>query len=314
MRRPLLDFHLTTEQLTQMFAPSNEVTVRSWEKRWMENVVANLQLHPKPVPMRALLTEVNHHVSLVCGAGPSLRKLKKRAHLIPPNWGIICVDSAVQAVLEAGLKPTMVVSMDGDQVGHDSFGEKVIQGFTSLGEHHPEVPVVLDIVCCPGVTELVKKPVWFRSIGDGDHIVTKYVNRECPDVTQMGHGGNVGSVCLILSKFWCFSRHVVIIGFDSSMQEGTSRTGYWHGAAMPERHQFIEVVDIYGRPLITMANLHNYKWWADHFCYQNDDVEWINANDGGFLGVRDPASNFNHFKYLTLEQAVDHLKDHGEDD
>lgn len=314
MRRALHDFHLTPEELTRMFGPSNEVTVRSWEKIWLNNIVENLQLHPHPVPMRSLITQVNRHVSLVLGAGPSLRKLKKRAHLVPPEWGIVCVDSAVLAVLEAGLKPTLVVSMDGDQRGLESYGGVVIEGFKRLRETYPETPVVLDLVCCPGVSELVENPVWFRGISDGTHIVTKYADQQCPEVDQMGHGGNVGSVCMILSKFWCFSRHCVLMGFDSSMQEGTKRGGYWHGADMPDHHLYLDVCDIYGRPIVTMANLHNYKWWADHFCYMNNDVEWINANDGGFLGVKDPACNFNHFTYLTLDKAVEYLKDHGEDD
>ena len=314
MRRPQQEFHLTPDDLTRMFGPSNDITVKSWEKRWLDNIVANLQLHPHPVPMRSLLTKVNKHVALVCGAGPSLRKLKKRAHLIPPEWGIVCVDSAVGAVLDAGLKPTLVVSMDGDQTGLDSYGEAVIQGFTKLSSVAPDTPVVLDLVCCPGVSELVQNPYWFRAVGDGQHIVTRYANQQCPDVDQMGHGGNVGSVCMILAKFWCYARHCVLIGFDSAMKEGTTRNGYANGVEMPDHHAYMEVCDIYGRPITTMANLHNYKWWADHFCHMNDDVEWINANDGGFLGVKDPGSNFSHFKYLTLEQAVDHLRDHGEDD
>jgi len=188
MRRALEDFHLTADDLTQMFGASNEITVTSWEKRWLDNIVANLQLHPHPVPMRSLLTKVNRHVSLVCGAGPSLRKLKKQAHLIPKEWGVVCVDSAVKAVIEAGLEPTLVISMDGDQTGNDSFGEAAVEGFKLLAETYPETPVVLDLVCCPGISELVENPVWFRSASDGTHIVPKYANQQCPQVDQMGHG------------------------------------------------------------------------------------------------------------------------------
>ena len=314
MRCTLVEFDITPAQLDQMFAGSNELTVKSWEKRWMDNLVANLQLHPRPRPMKELLTQINYHVSLVCGAGPSLRKLRKRAPLIPPTWGIICVDSALKSVLDAGLRPSLVVSMDGDQSGVDSFGGIIQEGFDMLASMFPETPVLLDLVACPSIVEKVHNPFFFRSCGDPAHILGRYVMRECPWVDQMGHGGNVGSVCLIMAKFYCFSRHVVLIGLDSAMQEGTKRGGYWYGAEMPEHHQYVEVADIHGRPVTTMANLHNYKWWNDHFCYTNDDVEWINANDGGFLGVHGPMSRFNHFKYLTLEKAVDHLRDHGEDD
>jgi hypothetical protein len=310
MRRELVEFNVTSEQLDQMFGPSNDLTVASWKNRWLDNVIDNLRLVPHPRPMNELLTNINSHVTLACGAGPSLRKLKKVAPKIPPEWGIIATDYSLLAVLEAGLKPSLVVSMD----GHQETEPDLLKGFEMMNELFPETPVVLDIVVCPSVTELVKNPFFFRSMGPHKNLINRFVMQECGHIDQMGHGGNVGSVCCILSKFYCYARHVVLIGYDSSMKEGTTRGNYWNGKVAGNGHQYIQVADIYGRPIWTMANLHNYKWWLDHFCHMNDDVEWINANDGGFLGVCGPAQNYKHFKYLPLEHAVEHLKDHGEDD
>ena len=204
-------------------------------------------------------------------------------------------------------------SHDPVQIDEDSFGAIALRGFDELAKVHPDVPVILDLVVCPSIAKRVKNPYWFRSAGDPEHMVTRYVNRECPQVDQLAHGGNVGSMAMILAKFWCFSRHVCILGYDSSFKEGTKSNGYWYNADMPQRHHFVDVVDIYGRPITTMMNLHNYKWWAEHFCWFNDDVEWINCNDGGFLGVASPVENYNHFKYMPLEMAVEYLKDHSED-
>ena len=310
MRRPTTEFNLTTQDLEKMFGPSNDLTVKSWEKRWMSNIVENLNVHPNPRPMNQLLTKINKHTSLVCGAGPSLRKLKKRAHLIPSYWGIVVTDHALLAVLEAGIKPTLVCTMD----GHQETEPAIIEGFKRLAEEHPDVPVLVDLVACPSVVELIKEPYWFRSCGDPAHILGRYVNRECPHVDRMGHGGNVGSVCAIMAKFFMYSKHVIFIGMDKAMQEGTSRLGYWHGYIMPDEHQYVSVADIYGRPITTMANLHNYKWWLEHFTYTNDDVEWIISNDGGFLGVASASHNFNHWKFATLDEAVEYLHGHDEID
>ena len=310
MRRKLVEFNVSVEQLDQMFGPSNELTVESWKKRWLDNVVENLNIVTHPRPMNELLTQLNSHVILACGAGPSLRKLKRAAPLIPPNWGIVTTDYGLLAVLQAGLKPTLVISMD----GHQETEPDLLEGFNQLNELHPDVPVILDIVTCPSVVEQVKNPFFFRSMGPHENFLNRYVMKEVPHIDQMGHGGNVGSVCCIMAKFYCYARHVVLIGFDSAMKEGTTRGNYWNEKVAGNDHQYIQVADIYGRPIWTMANLHNYKWWLDHFCWCNNDVEWINANDGGFLGVCDPVSNYNHFTYLPLEKAVEHLKDHSEDD
>ena len=294
MRRPLVEFNVTEEQLGKMFAPSNELTTQSWEKIWMENVVQNLNICPNPRPMLELVNNVNKHIAFAVGAGPSLRKLKKHAPGIHPDWGILTTDHSLKAVLEAGLKPTIVVTMD----GHQKTEDVILEGFDMLAATFPETPVAVDLVCCPSVTEKIKNPFWFRNVGPSEHIISRYVQREAPQVSLMGHGGNVGSVCAIMAKFICFARHVVLIGMDCAMKEGTKRDGYWYGRIMPETHQYVDFSDIYGRPITTMANLHNYKWWMDHFCYQNDDVEWINANDGGFLGVCSATQNYNHYKYI----------------
>lgn len=308
--RRLIDFNLSSEQLESMFGPSNDLTIRSWEKRWMDNLVTNLNTYPVPETASKLIGQVTRHTSLVCGAGPSLRKLKRHASKIPPYWGIVATDHSLLGVLEAGLKPTLVCTMD----GHQETEPVILEGFKRLAAEHPDVPVLVDLVCCPSVVELLSNPFFFRSCGDPAHILGKVVNRECPHVDQMGHGGNVGSVCTIVSKFFMYSRHIVLIGMDFAMAAGTNRDGYWYGREMPDEHSYLPVGDIYGRPLQTMANLHNYKWWQDHFCYQNDSVEWIIANDGGFLGVAGPTDNYNHYKYLPLDKAIEYLSGHDEHD
>jgi hypothetical protein len=294
-----------------MFAPSNELTIKSWRQRWLSNIVENLNIHPVPVSLSALHTKVNHHVSMVFGAGPSLRKLQKRAHLIPSHWGLLVTDHALKAVIEAGLKPTLVITMDGEQ----DTEPVILEGFDLLAKEYPETPVLIDLVCCPSIVERVKTPFFWRTgPGDTKYLMERYIRRECSHLTRLGHGGNVGSVAMIMAKFVCYSRHVVLMGLDFAMREGTTRGGYWYPREMPDRHQYVDVVDIYGRPLVTMANLHNYKWWSEHFCATNNDVEWIIANDGGYLGVHSPTHNFDHYTYLPLDKAVEHLADELEDD
>lgn len=310
MRRPLVEFNVSSDQLEQMFAPSNVLTTESWRRRWLDNVVENLNMHPEPKPMRELMTQINRHISWVIGAGPSIRRLKRYGKDFDPSWGYVVTDHGLLQTLESGLKPTLVVTMD----GHQETESAILDGFDLLAQVSPETPVLVDLVCCPSVVEKIKNPYFFRGVGNEESQLTKYIKQQVPKIDMMGHGGNVGSVCLVMAKFFCFSRHVGIIGLDSAMQEGTKRVGYYHGYVMPENHQYIDVSDIYGRPIVSMANLHNYKWWADHFCFYNDDVEWVNANDGGFLGVCNGNQNYDHFKYLTLPQAIAYFKEHGEED
>ncbi len=317
MHRKLVPFPLTEDDLLRLFGPSNDLTITSWDERWLYNVELNLKRYPQPRPAAALLYDVpNYHTLLVCGAGWTLRKLKPYAHMIPPSWGIVCADRAVSFVIDCGLTPSLVVTMDGDQteepIMHEAF-RKLRWVF-----RRTPVPVLADLVCCPTITHQLDNPFWFRSMTPDRALAMRYLRQWEVDTKQgidyIGHGGNVGSVCTIAAKYFLYARHIVLIGFNFSMCEGTRDVDTWEHRTLTDKHQYIDVCDIYGRPVRTIANLHNYRVWQEAFIRDNPDVEWINANDGGYLGVHDPTSNYDHYTYETLPQAIKRLGEHGLED
>lgn len=315
MRRPLIEFPLTADDMNKLFAPSNELTVKSWDHIWLRNIQRNLELYPKPHPATKLITEEpNFHTVLVCGAGWTLRKLKKYADQIPKSWGIICSDRALNFLLECGLEPSLVVTMDGDQTDQPLMQE----AFDRL-KGYPQIPTLVDMVACPTIVNKLRRPFFFRSMTDDTATSTIFLREHCEKngipLDQLGHGGNVGSLCTIVAKFFYYARHVVLIGMNFSFCEGTDNKDTWEEREIdPTKSQIVGVSDMYGRPIKTMANLHNYRTWQEYFSHTNDDVEWINANDGGYLGVHNPEVNYSHYTYETLPQAIARLGDHGLED
>ena len=313
MRRPLIEFPLTQEDLNRLFAPSNELTVRSWDDIWLRNIQRNLELYPKPYPAtRLIVEEPNFHTMMVCGAGWTLRKLKAHADKIPKSWGIICADRALGFLLDCGLEPNLVVTMDGDQLDQPHMQE----AFKRLRYGYPKVPTLVDLVACPTITHQLRRPYFFRSMTDEEAKSTKFLREYMAQnnmaMDQLGHGGNVGSLCTIIAKYFYYARHVVLIGMNFSFVEGTRNKDTWeHREVDEDKHQTIDVSDMYGRPIRTMANLHNYRTWQEYFTHTNEDIEWINANDGGYLGVHNPEYNYNHYTYENLPQAIERLGDHG---
>lgn len=317
MRRKLVEFPLTPDQLGELFKGSNELTVDSWDDRWLDNVQRNLYMHPVPNPCSGMLySEPNYHTMMVCGAGWTLRKLKPYAADVPKSWGIISTDRALMPLLEWGLKPCLVVTMDGNQEDMP----QMQAAFERLAAEHPDVPVLTDLVTCPSIVKKIRRPYFFRSMTDERAKAMVHLRKyleDNPDVKldQIGHGGNVGSVCTIVAKYFYYARHVVLTGFNFSMAEGTRNVDSWEAHPVDEaKHSLIDVSDLYGRPIRTMANLHNYRTWQEYFCYTNDDIEWVNCNDGGFLGVHSAEANYNHYTYETIPQAIARLGDHGLED
>lgn len=317
MRRPLVEFPLKPDDMNKLFGPSNDLTVKSWDDRWLDNLQRNLYLHPVPRPCSLLVTEQpNYHTVMVCGAGWTLLKLKPYAAQIPKSWGIFATDRSLAFLLDLGIKPSLVVTMDGNQEDHP----KMQAAFDRLAVEHPDVPVLVDLVTCPTIVKRIKNPYFFRSSTDETAKAMIYLREYLeanPDVKldQIGHGGNVGSVACIIAKYFFYMRHAVLVGFNFSMAEGTNNIDSYEMVPIDEtQHSFANVSDVYGRPIRTLANLHNYRTWQEYFCYSNDDVEWVNCNDGGFLGVHDPSSNYDHFTYETLPEAIKRLGDHGLED
>lgn len=317
MRRPLVEFPLTPDEMNKLFAPSNELTIDSWDDRWLDNIQRNLYVHPVPPPASKLIhEEPNFHTVMVCGAGWTLRKLRKYAADIPKSWGVVASDRSLAFLLDCGIKPSLVVTMDGDQEAQP----KMQEAFDRLAKEYPDVPTLVDLVCCPTIVQKIKRPYFFRSMTDERakamvHLREYLANNPDVKLDQIGHGGNVGSVCTIVSKYFLYARHIVLIGMNFCMAEGTRNTDTWEMVPIDEtKHHMVDVSDLYGRPIRTMANLHNYRTWQEYFCYSNDDVEWVNCNDGGYLGVHDASANYNHFTYETLPQAIARLGDHGLED
>jgi hypothetical protein len=314
INRARVRFPVESIDFAKLFAGSNQLTIASWEDRWIHNLHFNRKLiDDRDITYKSavdLLHIPQYHKVVVCGAGPSLGRQARYLRDIPPDWGIVCADHAVHAVLDQGCKPTLVISMDGDQTDDPYIQE----GMRRLRYGYPDVPTLLDVVSCTTITAQVANPYWFRTVTSPEARVVQFVRDLFPNITTIGHGGNVGSVTLIMAAFFLFAKHVIIIGMDSSLAPGLGRKLYYHDQVAADTHQYVDVHDIYGRNVQTIGNLHNYKIWLDHFTYMNNHIEWINANDGGYLSVNSAVDVFEHYRYMPLKNAIEYLKAHGPDD
>jgi hypothetical protein len=313
LTRKTVRFPVEQINFEAMFGGSNKLTIKTWEERWIANVKYNRDLVDKGMQYKTaldLLALPRHHIAIVCGAGPSLKRQARYLRNVPKEWAILCADHALLPVLEEGIEPSFVVSMDGDQTP-DIY---IQEGIKRLRYGYPAVPVLLDVVACPTITNQVKNAYWFKSASDPETKIMRYVQELFPDITKLGHGGNVGSAVAIVATYFMFARHIILVGLDSSLAPGRERVIYYHGQIASDEHKYIDVHDIYGRNIQTVGNLHNYKIWLDHFTYSNSHVEWINANDGGYLGVNSMYDNFEHYQYMPLKDAIEYLKKHGDDD
>lgn len=182
---------------------ADDYTVQSYfGKRWFSNIVANLRLAEQDTvtlgPVRS---------AWVVAAGPSL---EDQIALLPrkrdSSYSIISTDTALRALLTAGITPDIVVSIDCQHVSYHHF----------LGGYPAAAPLVLDLASPPVVARSATRRTFFSS----GHPFARYVNdrmRRFPLLDTSG--GNVTHAAVSLADA-LGARDIYLIGADYSYPDG----------------------------------------------------------------------------------------------
>jgi hypothetical protein len=148
--------------------------------RWFSNIIRNVFLLEAP---QAPFPVVKH--AAICGAGPSLDaqfpRLAEKRH----DTFLIATDTSLPALLQAGLTPDAVVSIDCQHISYSHF----MAGLPC--------PLYLDLASPPRVAACSPSPRFFS----GGHPLTRYIAqfwRPLPEIDSSG--GNVTYAALSLAE------------------------------------------------------------------------------------------------------------------
>ncbi|HUX13709.1 MAG TPA: 6-hydroxymethylpterin diphosphokinase MptE-like protein [Spirochaetia bacterium] len=182
---------------------ADDYTVQSYfGKRWFTNIVANLPLAEVDTvtlgPIRS---------AWVVAAGPSLeQQLELLRDRNTVSSAVISTDTALRALLECGIVPDIVVSIDCQHVSYHHF----------LGGYPEPVPLVLDLASPPVVARRAQRRVFFSS----SHPFARYVNDKMrPFPILDTSGGNVTHAAVFLADV-LGAREIHLLGADYSYPDG----------------------------------------------------------------------------------------------
>ncbi|OHD10562.1 MAG: hypothetical protein A2Z96_01975 [Spirochaetes bacterium GWB1_48_6] len=234
---------------------SDDYSVQSFfGKRWFSNIVRNLEISNKPTPPVGPIRE-----AYVTAAGPSLELYLKEIAARPKGAFLIATDTSLRALLERGIEPDAVISIDCQHISYYHF---------SLGM--PErIPLFLDLASPPTVSRLASKPYFFSS----GHPLSRYVAsrfRAFPVLDTSG--GNVTHAAVSLAEYLGASV-VRIYGADFSYPFGKS---YARGTY------------IYPYFDIRQSRLRPSESLFAEFLYRNQSIDRQEDADGSFRYVTKP--------------------------
>ncbi|GAB1433494.1 hypothetical protein MASR2M29_21200 [Spirochaetota bacterium] len=258
---------------------SDDYSVQSFfGKRWFSNIIRNLKLSALPTPPIATINE-----AYISAAGPSLELAMQELADRPKNTFLIATDTSLRALLENGIEPDAVISIDCQHISYYHF---------SLGLP-PSIPLFLDLASPPTVARLAKMPYFFSS----GHPLSRYLAsklRPFPIVDTSG--GNVTHAAVSLANY-LGAKRIKIFGADYSYPYGKS---YARGTY------------IYPYFYIRQGRLKPAEALFSDFLYRNQLIEREEEKDGLFRYITKPLVAYKErFELLDEQLPAQLLREQG---
>lgn len=222
--------------------------------------------------------------AIIVSAGPSL---DKNMHLINEAKGkalIIAVDTAVAKLMQRGIKPDAVISID---------GEKPVELFNVAGIE--EIPFFAEIGTNSDVLEFVKpKDLFFIS---ADSVIWQDMFKQAGSgISDMESGLSVATEAIAAVISWGIKK-IILIGQDLAFTDSRTYVGEEQTKFDEDSWDYTHVKDIHGEDVLIQKDYYIYLKWMENVASVNSDVEFIDATEGGAIK--------KNFTYMTFKEAID---------
>ena len=171
--------------------------------RWFSNIIRNILNAENTKSSAAKNIPAAVKEAAIIAAGPSLdQQLPALKEFKLRQVFIICSDTALPVLLQNGIEPDAVVSIDCQHISYHHF----------LGFPPGRIPLILDIASPPLLSRLSPSPVFFLS----GHPLAQYICANWQPLASLDtSGGNVTYACLSLAEN-LGAQKVTLFGADFS--------------------------------------------------------------------------------------------------
>ena len=170
-------------------------------KRWFANIIRNLAAARRQGRSVSPVSD-----AAICAAGPSLDIQLPELARQRQKLFVITTDTALPALLQYGLKPDAVVSIDCQHISYYHFA----------GIDCRDIPLFLDIASPPRLAGFSAYPFFFS----GGHPLAAYISQQWRPLPLLDtSGGNVTYACLSLAES-LGARRITVYGADFSYPAG----------------------------------------------------------------------------------------------
>ena len=287
-----IDYYSAVDEEYRNFIRKKETnlnTLNRFGKTWTRNLFRNIEVFSKAVDSGTWYGLFSNIPALVIAAGPSLDELLPLLHELHKRCLLICVDTALRAVISAGVRPDFVVVVDPQYLNtrhlDNLLDSDALEGTILISESSTH----------PAVFRNCRLPVYFfRSVFP----LGKMIEKHAGIVSELGAGGSVATTA------WDFARKLscpeiyaagLDLGFPGKRTHCRNSLSSLYTQLMTNRLLSSDAVNfsglLNGDPFLTENNssgdtltdnrLIIYKWWFEGQISNNPSGGLHNLSEHG---------------------------------
>lgn len=250
----------------------NRNTALYFASQWQSNFMENIEFIFKSIPVKSFFNLFKDIPAVVVSAGPSLDKNIRLLKEAKGKSVIICVGTALKALLKEGIEPDFVVSIDGS--------EKNFKHFEGCSVNSP---LLYDLTVYPQILKEYKGPLIIgRIASDFSALFEEKLSLE---FGSLNAGPSVANLSLDFAyKMGC--NPIVFIGQDLAyLNNRTHASGTTYEKdrinSNSDEKEYIYVDGNHEEKVLTDRVLLSFKTWFENYIYTHSDRIYINATEGG---------------------------------
>lgn len=297
-------------------AQLNEQTVKYFKEKWLANANYNQRYVEFYKDIKRLFgRDRSTETVVLAGAGPSLDRLKDMLRVRRLEFKIMAVDAALWPLLEGGIKPDWVFTVDSDIIAANFF-----EGVTERG-----LQLIGSILSHPYVYErwhggiYVFCPVHYRRVSDmgrpvcmpgpeflKDSDIFSYIHQtKFPRMTGLCVNFNVSATALNLCQAMKFGK-IILAGVDYCFWGGRY---YCQGVRQPQVEIDTEekLKAYYGKSLFEFEYKGEKVWTSDVMVrYAAAQERFLDMMPGNVINVSCPL--YKKYPIQSLERVLEESK------
>ncbi|SHJ66614.1 motility associated factor glycosyltransferase family protein [Paramaledivibacter caminithermalis] len=276
----LIKNKLTDERL-------NQNTILKQGLMWYTNFMNNIPFICGSVNLKSFIGKFKGKPAVIISAGPSLSKNVHLLKKIEDKAVIICVGTALKALLKKNIKPDIVVAMDAKHHNYNHF--RNIQ--------YDDIPLLYS----PKVfSAILKKHKGDKIVfNDYEAYGGKTINSFYEEIEVLYSGGSVAHNALGFAQK-IGADPIIFIGQDLAYEDNrTHAEGTVYENEKIDEENVVEIEGIYGRKVNTKIEWRQFLIWIENSIRKDkEDVDriYIDATEGG--------AKIQGTEIMTFEEAI----------